>query len=418
MRRRRTLVKLGVLVLIVAAFVVARPYLFPAKPVEVEVEPVAKGVVRETVSSPSAGTVHAHREAVVAAEASGRIATVHRDQEDRVAALAPVVSLDDAEAKVELHAAQAALATRQSARDQADVALAKAKQDLARAESLVSQKLVALESWQAADTAKKLAEGALDVAGLQVAEAKVAIDRSTVQIGKRHILAPFAGVIRWRHVEVGEHVTVGKPCFEIYDDSRLFVRAPIDEVDLPKIEIGDDTDVSLEQFPDRVFRGKVRKIAPAVRMSQELNRVGELEVDLAELPGAGNGNGNGKVENENANEETGTGTGTERNGSYPPGEGPIRPGSSADIEVVVDIRSDVIRVPSYAVHEERDRKAFFVYVVEGDRAVKRPVEVGVWNWDYTEVRSGLREGDPLIVSIDVEGLEDGALVRAKPSSRP
>ena len=97
----------------------------------------------------------------------------------------------------------------------------------------------------------------------------------------------------------------------------------------------------------------------------------------------------------------------------PPPE--LRPGLSADVEIVVARLDDALSVPSETVMS-KDREQF-VYVVEDNRIAKRAVVTGHVSWDATEVRSGLQAGEQVVTSLDVEGLAPGARVtvtRKKP----
>ena len=79
------------------------------------------------------------------------------------------------------------------------------------------------------------------------------------------------------------------------------------------------------------------------------------------------------------------------------------PGYSADVEVILDIREEVIRVPTQVIIE--GDKVF----VLGDGIIQeRSIEKGVSNWEYSEIREGLGEGDIVVLSVDREGVVDGA----------
>ena len=84
------------------------------------------------------------------------------------------------------------------------------------------------------------------------------------------------------------------------------------------------------------------------------------------------------------------------------------PGYSADIEVILDQHEDGLRIPTQAVSEGQR-----VFVVNDDDYLEeRNIEVGLHNWAWTEVTGGLQAGERLVTSIDREGVEDGARVRA------
>jgi HlyD family secretion protein len=83
----------------------------------------------------------------------------------------------------------------------------------------------------------------------------------------------------------------------------------------------------------------------------------------------------------------------------------LLPGTSADVEVILDARDDVLRVPSSALLASGG-----VLVVNGNHLVARPVETGLRNWDYTEVTGGLTGGERVVTSLDRAEVKAGARV--------
>src|SRR5262249_13321996 len=83
----------------------------------------------------------------------------------------------------------------------------------------------------------------------------------------------------------------------------------------------------------------------------------------------------------------------------------LLPGLSADIEVILDAREDVLRLPTYALLENNR-----VLVVPGDQSVERKVPTGLHNWSFTEIASGLAAGEPIVVSLDRPEVKAGARV--------
>ena len=86
------------------------------------------------------------------------------------------------------------------------------------------------------------------------------------------------------------------------------------------------------------------------------------------------------------------------------------PGYSADIEVILERRDDTLRIPSETLLEGLQ---VYVHDPDDDRIRRVQLEVGLSNWQYTEVLQGLREGQHIVRSLGREGLEDGALVRVE-----
>jgi HlyD family secretion protein len=80
-------------------------------------------------------------------------------------------------------------------------------------------------------------------------------------------------------------------------------------------------------------------------------------------------------------------------------------GYSADVEVVLDQRDAVLRVPTAVI---LPNKSVYVLDAATKKLASRTIETGVANWEYTEVVRGLAEGDRVVSSIDREGVADGA----------
>jgi HlyD family secretion protein len=81
----------------------------------------------------------------------------------------------------------------------------------------------------------------------------------------------------------------------------------------------------------------------------------------------------------------------------------LLPGTSSDVEVVLSVCEDVLRVPTGALLEGGK-----VLVLEGDRLAERVVVAGVRNWDLTEIREGLQAGERVVVSFDRPEIRAGA----------
>ena len=415
--RMRRWLKYGIVLGMLAGLVAGLRLLLPERPLEVKVFRVVRGPVRETVSTPSAGTVVSVHEAVVAAEAAGRVARFHFREGDRVAESSAVVTLEERDASVEVKAAEAAVARQRALVEEAVLRERKAQWDFDRVDSLYKRNLVPEDQFEAARVALEVARVAVETARRALAEGEVAVERARVALAKRRVLAPFTGVIRKRRVEVGEYVLPGTPCFEIYDDTNLFVRAPIDEVDVPRLEAGQTVEVTLESFRDSPIRGRVRLVDPGVRTAQDLNRTGEIEVDLLEVPApnasAVPASSRSETQDGRAPPPAPPGVGfvaVQASDGCPSALGPLRVGMSADLEVIVRVKEGCLRIPAYAVHED-EQIGRFAFLVEAGRIARRTIRVGLQNWDYAEVLEGLAPGDAVVVSLDLEGLEAGRAAR-------
>jgi len=80
-------------------------------------------------------------------------------------------------------------------------------------------------------------------------------------------------------------------------------------------------------------------------------------------------------------------------------------GYSADVEIILDVRENTLRIPTEAVLEG-DR--VFVYLSEDKKIKERTFKSGISNWYYTEVISGLKPNELVVVNVDRAGMKDGA----------
>ena len=350
---------------------------FRPQPIAVEVVRAARGLVEDAVTNSQAGTVKARLRARVGAERAGRVAIISRREGARVRRGETLIQLDTSTARTQLEVAQRDLQAVTAGADVARAAATLARQQHERIQRLFRDQLV---SQGEMDQSKSRLESA--EAELQGAEAREQRARSSVRLGQDEldhlrVLAPFDGVVGERMVEVGESVIPGQPVLEIVSLDRLYVSAPLDEMDIGRVREGLPARVTLDPYRGRVWQGTVTRVSPVVNDSREQNRTLEVEVEMTPDPSAPT----------------------------------PKPGTSADVEIVLDRRDDVLRVPTNAVIEGRR-----VLVAEKGQAVQREVTTGLRNWDWTEVRGGLAEGAWVITSLEKQGVKGGARVAAKPAA--
>jgi len=372
----KRIVVVAAVVVVVAA---AGWWLTRPKPVAVTVVTVARGPVSATVANTRAGTVDACQRARLSPALGGQIATLPVKNGDRVEKGALLLELwnEDTKAQVTL-SERDARASRSLARE-ACVTADVSKRDADRLMRLHEQKLA---SEEAADQAQGKAEAnaaactaAQDAA--RVADARVDVARA--QLDRTQLRAPFAGVIAKVNGELGEFVTpspVGiptPPTVDLIDSSCLYVSAPIDEVDAPRVQAGLKARISLDAFPNQSFPGHVRRVAPYVVDVEKQARTVEIEAEFENPEKAG-----------------------------------LLAGYSADVEVVLDQRADVLRVPTSVI---LPNKTVYVLDAKTGRLESRAVEVGIKNWEFSEIVKGLGEGELVVSSVDRDGVRAGAAAR-------
>ena len=158
---------------------------------------------------------------------------------------------------------------------------------------------------------------------------------------------------------------------DIIDNACFYVTAPIDEVDAADIEVDMPARISMDAFRDEHFAGRVRRIADYVLDIEKQARTVDVEVVFDQAPAGKN----------------------------------LLAGYSADIEVILNVRKDVVRVPTEAV---MDGRRVFVFLPKDGRLAARSIRIGLSNWDWSEVLEGVSPDEWVVVNVDNPDLEDGA----------
>lgn len=380
---RRLLIALAlVAVLAGLTFALTRP-----KPIAVLVAAAATGKVETTVANTRAGSVEACRRAKLATPLGGRIDKLLVREGDRVKDGQVLVELwnDDLAARERISVEQL-----QSARarvNEACLLADAAARDAARTRQLRDKGFVSEGQVDRAESEAKAKQAGCASARAQVQEAQARIVASRADTARTVIKAPFDGIVAEVNGEVGEFLTPSPPgiptlpAVDLIDDSCLYVSAPIDEVDAAQLKVGMAGRITLDAYRGKHFSGRLRRIAPYVLALEKQARTVEVEVEFDK-----------------------------------PGEAShLLVGYSADIEVVVDARDSVLRIPTTAL-----MPGSRVLVLAGHGVLEeRKIEAGLSNWEFTEVRSGLAAGDRVVTSLERAGVKAGAhaVAEEKPAGK-
>ncbi len=347
-----------------------------AQPVAVTVREIDRGRVESTLANTRAGTVEACQRTRLSTITGGRIEVLAVKEGDRVRQGQLLMKLwnDDQQAQSTLAVTQVATA-RQRANEACTVA-ANAEREAERQTALRARGFVssAREDAARSEALAKRAGCAAAQADVEQGEARVRLTR--VEQRRTVLYAPFDGTVAKIVGEVGEYSTPSPPgvptppAIDLIDDSCLYVKAPMDEVDAPRISAGQRVRISLDALPKRSFPGKVRRVAPYVLAVEKQARTVDVEAEFDD----------------------------------PTAPGKLLVGYSADLEVILDLRDDVVRVPSSALLEGR---RVLVAAADG-RLVERSLQIGLANWEYTEVLAGLSPGERVVTSLERAGVKPGA----------
>jgi len=356
-----------------------------AKPVAVIIAAVELGDVQRTVTNTRAGTLKACRRAKLSPAIGGQIARLPVKEGDIVKKGQVLLEMwnDDLIAQVSLTKSE--ILASQARIKEACVIAKVAKREAGRLTALRKKGLTsddtserAVGEAKARQAACQAAKSSAEVSRARLAVAQAALDRTQLK-------EPFDGTVAEITGELGEFVTPSPigvptpPAIDMIDTSCLYVLAPIDEVDAPEIKSEMPARISLDAYKKKFFTGKVRRIAPYVLDREKQARTVDIEVDFI----------------------------------YDDNKLNMLPGYSADVEIILDSHTNVIRIPTEALLEGQK---VFIFDKDSKTIEERNVSTGLSNWKYTEILEGLEQDEQIVTSIDRDGVIDGALVKVESTS--
>ncbi|MCG2576558.1 efflux RND transporter periplasmic adaptor subunit [Dechloromonas sp. XY25] len=349
------------------------------KPVPVVLKEVAEGKVEATLSNTRAGTVEACLRTKLSTIIGGRIEYLGVKEGDKVKKGQLLLKLwnDDQQANAALAQAQITLSAKRV--DEACIAASNAEKEAVRQSELRAKGFVSTSKEEAARTDAEVRRAACNTAKADVAQAEAKFRATRVEQGRVALYAPFDGTVAKIVGELGEYSTPSPPgvptppAIDLIDDSCLYVKAPMDEVDAPKIQVNQAVRITLDALPGKILPGKVRRVAPYVSAVEKQARTVDIEVDFEQ----------------------------------PEATGKLLVGYSADVEVILAGRDKVLRVPTAAIQEGG---RVLVYNADSGKLEERRIKAGLANWEYTEVVEGVQAGERIVTSLDKEGIKAGAKV--------
>lgn len=378
-----------ILLAIAIAIALGVVYLTRSKPISVLLLKVDRGNVEASVSNTRAGTIKACRRAKLSAPAGGQISRMRVKKGERVVAGQLLLELWDEDMHAQERLSRDQLKTAELRVREVCSLAESAQRDAERSKELKEKGIISSQQLDRDLTSAQSKQASCEGARSDIQQSKSRIDVAQTTLERMQLRAPFAGIVADISGEQGEYATPSPPgiltlpAIDLIDDSCLFVSAPIDEVDAAKVKLAQHSRITLDAIKGRIFPGKVKRIAPYVLELEKQARTVEVEVALTELP---------KDEN-------------------------LLVGYSADVEIVYDSHPNVIRIPTQTLLEG---KRVLVYKSNG-KLEERTVVTGLANWEFTEIISGLNEGEQIVSSLDREGVKAGALVQPetpKPGTTP
>jgi HlyD family secretion protein len=381
----------SVLIALLLVFVLYRMLRPTPRDYEYVSEAVTRGEVLRKVSA--SGKVRALNTIKVGAEVSGQITKVYVDFNSPVTAGQVLAEIDPTRVKAQVQQteAQVALAQAGLAQSTANVARARSEleiqeRDFARQKALADRGFVSKAGLDIAQSKLISARNALQVAlaqsqsgNAQIRQGSAQLSSARLELSRTVIVAPASGVIINKLVEPGTTVAASfqtPNLFEIAaDTSKMQVEASVDEADIGQVKEGQDVTFTVDSYPDDVFKAKVRQVRKAPVETQ--NVVSYLVIiDVDNL------------------------------------DGKLLPGMTANVEIITGAKANVVRVPTNSLRfrpraadreqekpgkKDAPQPALYVASADAYRPTKKKVQIGLQGDEFTEVTSGLKAGDKVLV---------------------
>lgn len=346
------------------------------KPVEVVVKPVVRGVVEKTVANTRAGTVKACRRARLSPSIGGQIAMLPIHEGDQVESGALLLEIWNEDLKAQLALAESEVRVAEAQAHGSCLSAEEAQRVAERAQKLFRSKVGSVEQTDQAVTGARALQAQCEAARASVQMGHARVEVARAGLARTRLIAPFAGVIAKIEGELNEFVTPSPigvptpPAVDLIENSCYYVSAPIDEVDAAEVREGMEARISLDAFKNHRFAGKVRRISPYVLDLEKQARTVDVEAAFSDTADFAK----------------------------------LLAGYSADVEILLATRADTLKIPSEAILEG---KKVFVYSPADQTIQAREITTGLANWAFTEVVSGLDQGQLVVVNVDKPGLRDG-----------
>lgn len=344
---------------------------------------VEMGKVEASVVNTRAGSVEACQRTRLSPISGGRIAFLGVKKGDYVKKGQVLLRLWNDDQQAQSNFAQTQVTSSQKRTEEVCAMADMAEREAKRMTELRGKEFISQSGEEKSRYEAQSKRAACNAARADVAQAQARVKVTKVEQDRTLLVAPFDGIVADIVGELGEYTTPSPPgvatppAIDLIDNSCLYIEAPMDEVDAPKIQVGQAARVTLDALPSKVLQGHVKRVAPYVVAVEKQARTVDVEITL---------------DNPEDNKH-------------------LLVGFSADVEIVLNSHDDALRIPTSSLI---NGNKVLVYQPDSETLEERLVKTGIANWEYTEVVSGLKKGEQIVSSLEREGVKAG--VKVKPES--
>lgn len=347
---------------------------------QVEVEKVEYTLIKSSILA--SGTLAFKEQVQLRSEVIGKAIQVHVVEGDKVKVGDPLITLDPKTYQAQVDQADARVRMARIAIERQHLLIGTLAERFERQKTMYAKKLVDQDSFQQIESELELARVDQRSLAESLSQAQAALEQSEELLDKTKITSPIDGVVIEVDTKVGETVIAGttnipgSTMMVIADPSETLTEVQVDEADIAQVRLQQKADVFTAAYPDTPLSGTVQSIATVARAQtgqQSLSFLVKILLDEQD-------------------------------------DLKIRPGMSVRADVYTQSSDKTLAVPVQAVRYDesvderankdnsgKDREQTFVFVMQDGKAVRKNVEVGISSDSDQEIKSGLKEGQTVII---------------------
>lgn len=341
---------------------------------EIKTEVIKKDDLRLTVGA--TGAVTPYVEVEVKSKAGGEIISFPCEEGYVLKKGEVAVRLDPETEKSRVNQARADLLIAEAGLEKSQITLKDEELKLKRQKSLFQDKVISRQDLDNAVISVEKAKSDVKISEAGLIRAKETLKEANDRLKDTEITAPLSGTILQKSVEEGQviasttsSVSEGTLLFTMADLGRIYIKALVDETDIGRVAPGQSVTVTVDAYPEKTFMGNVVRIAPKGKVESTIT-VFEVTIEVED------------------NDKS-----------------MLKPMMTANVEILTDMKKDVLLVPSEAVRARGDEIGIYKNTDKGPLWI--PVTAGMSNGIVTEINGDAREGEEVITS-SVQNTEPGS----------
>ena len=354
-------------------------------------ESVTRGNVEKTVVA--SGSVESVNEVDVGAQASGKITKLYVKLGQEIKKGEMIADIDSTTQINTLNTKKAALVSYQAQLKAKRTAYDVALSSYNRLSKLYTQKATSLDSLNTAKSTLDNAKAEMEAIEANIKQAEIEVNTAETNVGYTKITAPMDGTVISVPVSEGQTVNANQTTptiVTIADLSKMKIKPEISEGDITKVKAGQEVSFTILSDNQTVYHSVIDSVDPAnTTTSDSSSTSSSTSSSSSSTTSAIYYYANVLIDNPNRT---------------------LRIGMTTENNIKIADAKDVLLVSNMAI-QKRDGKSFVNVLNDKNQSEQREVETGVQNDFQTEIKSGLNEGEKVIVSQVANGEKVGSMPR-------